>query len=59
MEKNFAIVINGVVENIIVWDGQSLYELSNDAVEIPEGETAWIGLGYSEGVFEQPPEVTP
>ncbi|WP_154825883.1 tail fiber assembly protein [Enterobacter hormaechei] len=55
MNNNYAIVINGIVANIIVWDGVNDWKPSEGEV-IPLSDNAGIGWGYSDGKFSPPPE---
>jgi hypothetical protein len=64
MDQNYALVQNGIVINVCVWDGD---EKNNPlslpdgvtAVLIPEGSPAWIGWGYTvAGGFTAPPAGT-
>ena len=60
---NYALIENGVVTNIVVWDGGDSWTPPNNivAVLLADDVVAHIGLGYEDGVFEQPPapEVSP
>ncbi|AVX38510.1 hypothetical protein [Yersinia massiliensis] len=60
--SKYALVENGIVINVALWDGVEFNE--NDgtgwsppegviAVKVKEGEFPNIGLGYEDGVFEQ------
>lgn len=53
---NYAIIKNGIVINLILWDGEVDIGLADDeqAVLVPEGVIAYIGYGYKDGVFESP-----
>ena len=74
--KSYALVQDGLVVNVVQWDGTP-YTPAVDpdengdggsqafgwsppdgqtAVELQDGDMPRIGLGYSDGVFEQPPE---
>jgi hypothetical protein len=55
-EMNYAVILNGVVVNIILWDGVSPYTQPTDAtrVEIPDGSSAGIGYTYASGAFTAP-----
>lgn len=58
MTKRIALLQNGIVTNVVV--GNSTEEIANlfacEAIEVTtETEQAFIGLGYSDGKFEQPP----
>jgi len=60
---NYAIIENGIVQSIIVWDGKAQWEAPTDAsvVQIPDGADVGIGSTYDGAVFgapPQPPEVT-
>jgi hypothetical protein len=56
MEKNYAIVENGIVTNIVVWDGVTDFEFSELAIESTDENQACIGLSCADGIFEQPTE---
>jgi hypothetical protein len=49
--KNWAVIEDDVVSNIIVWDGLSPLDITSDLVEIPEGELIDIGCAYLNGGF--------
>jgi hypothetical protein len=54
---NYALVENGVVQNTIVWDGNTeTWQPPSDmiAVPIPEGAVVDIGGKYSDGEFLPP-----
>lgn len=57
--KNFAIIENGIVENIIIAESKSIAEslTGKTCVEYDENgnNRAHIGLSYNNGVFEQLP----
>lgn len=52
--KNFAIINNGIVENIIVWDTSNAYDPIGQAVEIPDGLMISVGFLYQDGEFVDP-----
>lgn len=56
--KNYALVENGVVVNVIVWDGQSSWQPPDGqtAVLVPDDAYAGIGSTYSNGAFGEPPQ---
>jgi hypothetical protein len=59
--NNYAIVSNGTVENIVLWDGQSAYNPGTGltAVSIPDGTTVAIGYAYDGTNFTAPaPTIT-
>ena len=59
MENKFAVIENGIVTNIVIAeDVQTAKEVTGQfCVEYTDANPAHIGLGYSDGVFEQP-EIT-
>ena len=73
MNITYALVANGIVDNVIVWDGVEYNEETGEGWSPPAGVTAIkleaedianIGLGYVDGTFEQPaptepPQLTP
>lgn len=52
--NNYAVVKNGVVLNVAVWDGKSVWVDSGSAVAIPAGTIVNIGYAYASGVFTAP-----
>jgi hypothetical protein len=49
MEKTYAIIQDGKVINVVVWDGQSRWSDSDNAIEITDN--AGIGWDYANGKF--------
>ena len=57
MKKKYALIQNGKVVNVIVWDGQSEISNSDNLVEVTEN--AGIGWDYVDGKFsDNRPEPT-
>jgi hypothetical protein len=56
---NFAVIVNGIVENTIVCDNLELAELATGktCIEMTSENWGYIGLGYANGVFEKPVEL--
>lgn len=57
----YAIIEGGIVTNVVEWDGNTQTWMppdGADVVKVPDGQSPQIGLGYQNGVFEQPPGVT-
>jgi len=52
--KNMAHVVNNIVVNISVWDGESDWTPKEEVVEIPEGEFVAIGWSYADDKFANP-----
>lgn len=56
---NYALIENGVVKNIIAWDGPDVSPVDFGegvtAVEYSDENLAGIGYTYSDGVFSAPP----
>lgn len=46
--KNYAVVTDGLVVNVVVIDGDAL-------IELEEGNPAWIGWSYDGTTFSPPP----
>lgn len=64
MDKSYAVVEGGIVTNVIVWDGDETNWTPPEGatmVLVEDGMVPHIGLGYANGVFEQPepPVLTP
>ena len=49
--KRYAHIVNGVVVNVSLWDGESTWTPAEDVVEISDGVTAGIGWDYVDGEF--------
>lgn len=49
--KTYAIIENGSVTNVIIWDGETEWSHDGKAVLIPEGSHAGIGWDYVKGKF--------
>ena len=49
MKKTYALIENGKVVNVIIWDGESDLDFSEDLVEITNN--AGIGWDYADGEF--------
>lgn len=52
--KNMAHIVDGVVVNISVWDGESEWFTPQEVVEIPEGESVAIGWSCVNEKFVNP-----
>lgn len=50
---------DGVVVNIVLWDGVTDLGLDDELVEYTEENPAYIGGTYKDGVFLPPPEPEP
>ncbi len=53
--KRYALIENGLVINIILWDGEAEYN-PGDNIVIIQNDLAEIGDFYSDGVFSKPPK---
>jgi hypothetical protein len=54
MTGRYAVIANGVVENVIVWDGQSEYPGSDSLINLES--IPWVGPGYTyDGTTFTPP----
>lgn len=54
---NYAIVVDGVVQNIVVWDGATDWAPPQGAISV-QSDTAMIGDTYVDGVFSSPQVTT-
>jgi hypothetical protein len=54
----YAIVENGVVTNIVEWDGMTPWTppAGSSAVAVQDGAYVGIGSTYANGVFGEPPQ---
>lgn len=55
MNNKYAVVVNGIIDNVVVWDGRNDWKPSEGDV-VPLSGDAGIGWGYSGGTFSPPPE---
>ena len=57
MSHKYAVVKNGIVQNLIQWDGDE-YHADGELIEATHD--AWIGGAYTDGAFvPRPPEPAP
>ena len=57
MSHKYAVIKNGIVQNLIQWDGD---EYHADGELIQATHDAWIGGAYTDGAFvPRPPEPAP
>jgi hypothetical protein len=54
---NYAIVSNGVVENVIVWDGETPFPGSDGLIDLASNPQVGPGYLYADGIFTAPPPV--
>lgn len=52
----YAIIENGIVVNVVIWDGLSDWQPppGSTAVLVQAGQVPQVGYGYANGVFAQP-----
>ncbi|EKS5466246.1 hypothetical protein QB691_000112 [Escherichia coli] len=57
--KEWAVVENGIVVNVVLWDGISEWHAGEDqeVIEVVGDSQAGIGWTYSGGEFVPPPEL--
>lgn len=55
---NYAVVANGVVENVIVWDGESEYPNSSALINLTAHPEVGPGWAYDGANFTAPPSVS-
>jgi len=61
MSHRYAIVKDGIVQNLVQWDGVSEFNVDGELIEA--SHDAWIGGAYTDGTFvprpvEPAPELT-
>lgn len=56
MMSNYALVKNGVVENVVVWDGKGELFSEFVTVELNDDSVASVGWSYDGKEFTPPPE---
>lgn len=49
--KSYALVAQGKVVNVCLWNGESEWSPEGEVVLIPEGSSAGIGWDYTNGKF--------
>lgn len=54
MMDNYAIIVNGIVENIVIWDGKG--DIFTGYVKLSNDTNVGIGWTYSDGIFTNPNE---
>ncbi|MDR5812023.1 MULTISPECIES: hypothetical protein [unclassified Caballeronia] len=52
--NRYAVVSDGVVTNVVLWDGTSEWETSSDAVLLPPDSPVSEGYSYTAGEFTAP-----
>ncbi|MDE1006993.1 MAG: hypothetical protein OSB38_15130 [Paraburkholderia fungorum] len=52
--QNYAVVSNGVVENVIVWDGESEYPDSAALISLASNPEVCPGYSYNGTTFSPP-----
>lgn len=55
MNNQYAVVVNDMVTNIVLWDGMAEWE-PDEGVAVPLADNANIGWSYVDGKFSPPPE---
>lgn len=60
MSKNYAVIVEetGLVENVMVWDGETYIQLPEGRIAV-EMEYGAIGWFYHDGIFSPPEEEPP
>jgi len=54
---DYLYIENGIVTNVIVWDGVTHLSLPDGVSLVPtEGTGAWVGWSYTDGIFSPPEE---
>lgn len=53
--SRYAIIENGIVTNIVLWDGQAEWSNSAFATPIPAGQNVGIGSTYDGTTWTAPP----
>lgn len=53
MSNTYAVIENGTVVNVVLWDGESEWSPDN-GIAIPAADGVGIGWSYAEGVFTAP-----
>jgi hypothetical protein len=58
MDMTYAIISNGTVVNMILWDGEAEWAppTGTQAILVPENESVSIGYTYSGTTFSAPAE---
>ena len=58
MSHKYAVIKDGVVQNLVEWDGVSEFNVDGELIEA--SHDAWIGGSYTDGAFvPRPPETQP
>lgn len=60
VDKRWAMVRNGYVENVVIWDGVSQWDYGDfEVFELEEGSFVGIGWSRVDGVWVQPVQPEP
>ncbi|MCI3206574.1 MULTISPECIES: hypothetical protein [Pandoraea] len=60
MMKKYAIIENGAVVNVVLWDGETKCDaIPDDAVELPDGSAVSPGYAFDGANFIAPPAQPP
>lgn len=57
MSNKYAQVIDGVVTNVLLWDGVATIQLDGELIKLEDGVVAGPKWLYRDGVFSEPLEV--
>jgi hypothetical protein len=58
MSHKYAVIKDGVVQNLVEWDGVSEFNVDGELIEA--SHDAWIGGAYTDGAFvPRPPDPEP
>lgn len=52
--KRYAMIKNGIVENIVLWDGETTWNPGNYQLVDVSGISCSIGMTYNDGIFSEP-----
>lgn len=56
--SNYALIKDGIVENVILWDGETQFPLES-GYELRAAEAARIGEAWDDSMITMPPEPEP
>lgn len=60
MIKRYAIIVNGKVDNVCLWDGVTPWSPADPNAQVVGAEDHWgIGGSYVDGVYTPPPQPEP
>lgn len=52
----YAVVVDGLVVNVVLWDGESEFDAPGQLVQIPDDTPAGVGWSFDGSTWTSPPQ---